>query len=238
MIPAMVCLVDPADRSSSAFFRTLKLPRESYLQMGWVAFMQELSLRLVYEREIEIRDDCKDLTRRHGWAEEDVGSLIDRLGQLGLIGLGRLRARWLLDESSYVPRREDQYGWLADLVLAVGLVERVTHSTATFREDGTVELRSGSRVLGIVLLAHGRGSLRWFAVDAEIDRNRIHWGQREPSIVLVAGVPGNRQEFTAPRDVVGEGRAGDLIREYNIPKKYGVDELRDDPELVTKMLVQ
>lgn len=237
MTPAMVYQVDPADRDSSAFFRALKLPPDSYIQMRWVAFMQELSLRLVYEHQIEIRNECKDLVGRHGWVEEDVDGLTDRLGELGLIGLGRFRARWLLDESSYVPRDAAIPGWLADLVLAVGLVERITDSTATFREDGTVEFRSDNRVLGIVLLGHGRGILRWFEIDAEIDRNRPLWEWRNPRSILVAGVAGNRQEVTAPRDIVAEGTAQDLVREYHIPKKYDVDELRDDPELATKMLV-
>ena len=236
MTSATVYQVDPAERESAAFFQALELPPESYLQMGWVAFMRELSLRLVIEHKIEIRNECEDLVRRNGWHEEDIDGLSERLGQLGLIGLGQLRARWLLQEGSYVPRDGPNAGWLADLVLAVGLVERKTHSTATFREDGTVEFRSDSRLLGIVLLAHGRGSERWYKIDAAIDSKRRHWERRNPRSVLVAGVPGNRQEVTPPRDIICEGTADDLIQEYNVPKKYDVDELRGDPELANMIL--
>ena len=68
---------------------------------------------------------------------------------LGVIGLGRLRACWLLREQAYAPHPNDpELLWLlGDLIMGLQCSERLTARRARFDEEGLVELegRSGGR---------------------------------------------------------------------------------------------
>jgi hypothetical protein len=95
-VAAALYQIDPADRESCQFFRLLALPAAAYLQMGWSAFMQKLSRRVLDEHVLELRDACAAVVESQGLPAENVTQVCHALRNEGLLGLGQLRARWLL----------------------------------------------------------------------------------------------------------------------------------------------
>ena len=109
------------------------------------------------------------LAREHMEPEDSQG-LCARLGELGMIGLGRVRARWTLHDGPYLPREAVDPRLLCDLLLAVGLIERRTGSRAHFGiEDGVVEFRQDNLIIGCIVVASGRGIRRWLSLEASPD---------------------------------------------------------------------
>lgn len=239
-IPDGTCVfqVDPGNREDSVFFARLKIPDNAYLQMGWCAFANELGARVLEEHRNELERACRTLISAEGWTDDDPADLCTRLAALGLVGLGQLRARWTLDPAPYAPRRTITVEWLADLLLGVGVIERVTGARATFDEDGVVELRRHHRVLGSIALASGRGTKRWLSLEADFSQNAHRRRNREPEpkFVLVSGVQGSRPSSVAPpKDVaIGEQEAN-IINGGRELRLVSVDDIRARPEIAREM---
>ena len=236
---AQVYLVDPGAMANSAFFQSLQLLPPSYLRMGWVAFMQRLAGRLIEEQRAELERACNELIVAEGWDAGNVADVCGRLVAMGLIRLGRLRARWLLHAGAYLPRHTAQTPWLADLLLAVHLVERQTDSTAGFGGNGVVEFRRGDRILGSVGVAHGRGIRRWLSLEAEVKQSQWQWEEHHlgPRRVLVSGFVGDRPTSVAPPpDIVSSSDAGDIVTGESLVLLYSVDHLRQDPQIAAEIL--
>lgn len=231
--------VDPVDKANSAFFRELGIPESRYLRMGWCEFMREIADRLAKVHCTEIETACERLTRDGGWGREDIAGLCDRIRQRGLLGLGKIRARWLLDESSYVPKDAVDPGWLADLLLAIGLIERVTGSRADIGTEGLAVFWRGHRAVGAVVLAHGRGIQRWFMLERTIRSRRRMWQHSlpRPTCALVAGVPeGRPREVSPPEDLLSVQDPASIVSPDRTVKMYSVDELRSDPSLIGSIM--
>jgi hypothetical protein len=192
--------VDPEKREASEFFARLALPDEAYLQMGWCRFATELGARVLEEHRHELDLACRKLIAESGWEDNDPGELCQRLSDLGLIGLGEVRARWTLDPSLYAPRHTVDAALVADLLLGVGLVEGAADVRAIFDADGIVELRRGNEVVGAIAVASGKGTKRWAAMEAEIGGQRHRRRRRIESVRfgLVSGVEGARPVNVAP----------------------------------------
>ncbi len=234
-----IYLVDPGHREASAFFAGLELPEESYIQMGWGAFMKALADRLIEEYRVKLENACNALLAENAWEAEDVDQLCMHLTQHGLVEVGRIRARWLLDNSAYVPCDHYNVRWIADLLLAVGLIERVTGSQAIFGTDGVVEFRAEKRILGAVVLAHGRGDFRWGALEAKMALNERHHRHRDPQpcCAIVSGFLGERPvRVTPPRNIVLEEETASIVTGDTTFEVVSVDRLRGGPNLMLGML--
>jgi hypothetical protein len=148
---------------------------------------------------------------------------------LGLVLSGRLRALWLLDAQGYAPE-DARRGLVADLLLAIGLIERELGATAYFREDGAVEFRQGSTIIASVLLASGGGTRRWAALEPQV---RIVVGRLRPELrpvcAILGGVQGSRPEAIAPpEDLLSGETSDDIIAGELILELVMIDELRED----------
>ncbi|GIK77429.1 MAG: hypothetical protein BroJett022_11190 [Actinomycetes bacterium] len=231
--------VDPGPAADSMFFSELGLSEDSYIQEGWCEFARELADRVVEEQTAELRDTCRELIAEEEWEDDDPEALCERLGRLGLVRIGRLRARWGLEQSPYSPRSGVEARQIADLLLAIGVVERASGATAAFEDDGVVEFRRGDRAPTPVLLASGRGSRRWIAVEARIAQQAHRRRPRDPGprFALVGGVSGGRPEaIAAPDSVVrGPASAGDIIDRGTGVELVTIDELRESPELAERL---
>lgn len=233
-----IYLVDPGDRDDSVFFTRLGLPAEAYLQIGWCDFARALASRVLEEHRTELEQECRVLIARENWADDDPAGLCQRIAELGLVQLGELRARWTLDHARYTPRREIAVGWLADLLLAVGLLERQVNARAVFDRDGIVELRQGDRHLSSVLVASGRGTMRWLALEAEIGQHTHRVRRREPPprFALVSGMVGPRPSDVAPPANIATGdEAETIISAGTSLELVSVDELRGSPDIALRM---
>ena len=124
-IPANGVEVFQADivpQGASAYAAALSLSAGAYVQLGWVAFMRLLALRVVAEFRHEIEQVSVKMVHDESWATQDVVGVFDRLKFGDLLRLGRARAAWMLAATRYLPAHEVVIEWMADLLLAVALL--------------------------------------------------------------------------------------------------------------------
>jgi len=243
MLPAVaprVFQVDPGDRAGSAFSTALQIRDEEYIQLGWVEFMEQLSLRLAREHCVAFRDAANVLVGDEGWEEISVDDLCSRVQQLGLLGLGRLRARWTLHDNPLLPQREIEAAWIAKLLLGIALIEKALDSEAEFGLDGTVEFRRANEILFSIVLASGRGTRRWVALEGAIRKNERHWRHRNPPprSAVVAGVEGGRPMVPAAKaSIAAEEDKDSIVVGAPTFDLVSVDELHDSPVLISHLLL-
>ncbi len=225
----------PVDRS--AFAETLRLEDGRYIQMGWCAFMKELSAWLAAVQTGELRGKADALTNREGWDGEDLEVLSASLGAQGLVGLGRLRAAWLLDSSPYLPRNEAHTELVADLALALMLVARRTGTTWRPRAAGLIEFRDGDRVAGTLAFASGRQSHRWHSLEAAVAQYADRWRDDNPTAVIVSGYVGSdNPTSTPPHSILEDENPDSIIARPRYPRLVSADALRAEPARIQEMV--
>ena len=231
--------VDPADRAHSDFFQALGIPDDAYIRMGWEEFMDGLAQRVVQEQEAELVDRCRRLIVEQQLDQENCDAVCNRMMRLGLLGLGRLRARWLLEQTSYRPHIRIELDWIADLLLCIALVERITGTVAHFSDDCAVEFREETLARAAVIVVSGRGIHRWVSLEARLQGLRHTFRGRgpQPRYALVAGVQGARPQGDSPPDsIVPNSDPHDLIPEAPSIAILSATELRETPELANQVI--
>jgi hypothetical protein len=232
-----VFVVDPA--ATTEFEAALQLGPAAHLQTGWCAFMERLADRLLQEFASELSAAASQLCAQHSWPNEaeHLVELAARLHAMGLVSLGRLRARWLLAREQYTPD-DARRPLLADLLLGVGLVERAAAGVkARFRGDGVVEFVRDGSVRSRVLPASGGGTLRWAALEPLVlDAVSRASGIEPPEHVIVSGVLGGEATASStPEDLVGGWGGNDIVTGFIRPTILTVDALRADPQLAAAL---
>lgn len=232
--------VDPTDYAASYFAPVLEIPESDYLQMGWSAFMWSLSQRLALVHVDDLTTACSAIVAREGLTDTTPQGLRDRLGNLGLIGLGEMRARWMLDAATYLPNAGLDPELIADLLLAVGLIEEVTGCRAVFEQDGIVDFVEGGDLKGSLAIGSGRGTSRWVTLEAALNEKRVREGvaANKPRFALVGSVSDQRPTAIAPpEDVVRGGTPNESILSPDPPLSLvTVDELRMQPDLAKELI--
>jgi hypothetical protein len=243
MIPVdglRVFQVDPRPADQSAFFAALNIPGDGYIQQQWGEFMEELSDRLVADQQTELEGACESLLQAEGWEREDVRTLCARLAGRGLMVLGLLRARWCLADAAYLPRYAIDPELMADILLAIGLIERGTESVAVYSDSGVVEFRRDRRILGAIVVGSGRGTRSFFSIESEIlGKQKRYWRYHDPmpSCAVVGGVQGPIREAAAPpQDVVVGAERSSIVTGQTGLRIYATSQLRQTPALVTDIL--
>lgn len=236
---AAVFLVDPSDQDESEFAASLDLETDAYIQRNWCGFMAELARRLMVRFTAELQDACRELTEQQDWLDPDPDPLCARLGELSLVEFGRLRARWLLDNSPYLPDARAETKLLADLLLAVGFIEQATTTVAAFYEDGVVEFYRDGNLLISAVFASGGGHRNWEAMEvaAGSDPFRRSRPVAAPRFAIFAGAREGRPVDTSPpaslfEDTVEENVAGG----ETLLEPYSVSELRECTEVLVRMV--
>ncbi len=231
--------VDPVDREQSAFFARLNIPAESYIRLPWGQFMRELSERVLIEHKIELQNSCELMVAGEAVERENTEPLCASFVNLGLLNSGKLRARWLLEATAYVPHLGLELSWIANLILAIALIQRKTASRAAFREDGIVDFYRGDKIIAALIIAHGRGSKRWLSIEpalhslAEEHRHRYP----RPLCALVAGVQGPRKpEVSPPMNIVPTEDPSSILPKGLAVGITDVDELRANDAAVRSLV--
>jgi hypothetical protein len=231
--------VDPRDYGESDFAAALAIAEDDYLQLGWCEFMKVLSERLALVHIDEFSGACVSIAQREEWPDTTPTDLRNQLSGLGLVDIGRLRARWLLAESSYLPQSPRDVRLIADLLLALGLIEKESNYKAVFGADGVVDFSSNEELVGSLAIGSGCGEMRWGAFEAELHQKQAREGiaARKPRFALVSGVQGTRSEPVPPENVIGNPTTKESIVGGGEPLRLvSVDELRAQPSLGVEMV--
>lgn len=237
-----VFLANPGDPEWSQFAQETGLTEADYIQVGWVDFMRGLSTRVASERCAQIESTCLALVARESWPAEDVPSLCQRLIQLGLVGLGKLRAAWLLEDRPYCCHENATVDLLADLLLAIGFIERTAHVTIRLRSDRLIEAINVQNQLSSFLIFSGRGSLRWASAEPAIKHSEKYFnhdsGARRPRRALVSGVIGTTLDrVTPPASIVDVENEESILSDQEAFKMWSIEELRATPDAVLQELL-
>lgn len=222
--------VDPGDVQDSEFFRALGLPEENYIRGGWVNFMRELSARLTAEQRNALYQASIHIRASEGLQSENIDSLLDQLEALGLVTSGRVRARWMLEPTGYLPHRGLNPEYVANLVLAIALIERVENCSARIASNGDVVLARGRTSLGRIRVAAARGLLGWLALEAKLHQAEVGSTSAEsPSLTVVSGVGPPPSDISPPADITSDTPDDSIVSPQRRLKILTVEELRSDP---------
>jgi hypothetical protein len=231
--------VDPADRAASKLFQELALDPSDYIRCGWCAFMEQLSERLLTEHVSQLKQAVDRKFQEDRLQIEDVGDLLARLKSLGLVKSGKLRALWLLHDREYYPLEPNALGLIADLLTALAMVARVSHSVAVICEDGITEFQRDGRAVVSYLVASGRGHRTRSAVEADVEhRHRRYRGRVPPPTgVIVSGTSDTwTTTLTPPADVVrGNVSESIVVGPQGLPL-FHIGELRADPSRIQQVV--
>lgn len=232
--------IDPVDRDKSSYFSTLSIPASSYIQRGWCDFMAELSQRLAHEHIAHLESAITSKARTDGLSAEDLSTVLGSLRAGGLVRLGMMRSHWLLHGKPYCPFETNALGLLADLLLAVGMVCRVSGATASLLENGLVVFFRDRRAVAAYLLVSGRGHRGRPAVEAEVDdrRRRYQASSPAPRGVIVAGTSDPCAITVSPPRSIVEGNVstGDLLAGPATFPMFHVSELRADTSKISEVV--
>lgn len=225
----LVIQVDPAPHGSSPFSRALDISADCYSEMGWSRFMEVLASTLMDKWSGELSAACLELSKIHGWEDEDVTTLLAEMSRIGMVDAGKARAHWLFNRGPYLPWRDSNLEWIADLLLLVRIVERETASSATINSDGTIEFRSSGGQLGVLGVAHGRGARSWSALEPEVQRK---YGERATPLsgVIVTGFNGVPTASSPPGSIAYDATAGSIVDAESLVEMIDGSVLRSNPQ--------
>ena len=231
--------VDPSEKESSTFFQELTLKASDYIQSGWCQFMDEMSQRLLKEQIANLQHAVAQKVRDDRLPSENVAGLLDRFQAIGLVKLGKLRAHWLVHDKPYCKAEPNAVGLIADLLLAIAMVARVSSAAALVMDDGVVEFLRNGRIAAAYLIASGCGHRGRAAVEASLASRRKQY-QSRPTPPHGAIVGGTSDSWTAtltpPSDILLGEMSDDIITGPPVFPMIHISELRADPGCVQKVV--
>lgn len=200
-----VMQIDPAPYGASDFTAELGIPEGAYFRYGWCAFMRVLAERVLVEHVELIRKACVQITGPNAMTDTDRDGLLGQLMRLGLVALGRLRARWILSPSPYEPTSAVLPRYLAEVVLALALVRRAMAVEVNLCDDGVVEFWAGGELIDVWGIACSAGQT-WGAAEARIEEHRPNWRRRHHEVrrAVVSGAAGLQPAgMSPPESIIG-----------------------------------
>lgn len=218
------------------FFEQLDIDADHYIAAGWCGFMNEVSTVVASNQVSQISRVCEELCSERSWEPEDehFHSVLLACSSLDLLGLGRVRARWQLSDTTYMSEEElGEFGAraLAELVMAAGHLHRLWGGELRLHETGAVELWSGERRLEHVTLAHGGGtrSLDFVKEKLMADSKLLSCGSRPSRRVLVGGLSSGSTPL--PEDLAGQRVEESLVIGPDAWAFLGIDTMRSASDL-------
>jgi hypothetical protein len=231
---------DPAKSEDSKFFRELGLDPSSYIQLGWGQLMEKLSERVSTDQTARLNDAVAKKVREDHTQDENLTDLLATLRSLGLVKLGKLRAHWLLHDKPYYPLDANALGLIADLLLALAMMTRISGALAIIVEDGIVEFHREGRIAAAYLIVSGRGHRSKSAVEADVESRLTQYRNRTspPRGVLVGGTSDAwTTRPTPPRDIVqGEMEEPDVATGPRGLSLLHINELRENNDRIQEVV--
>ena len=231
-----VFVVDPSEHIDSLFAGALEVPPENYIRMGWGDFMNALSQRLVEEHRAAMVQDCAHLVQVNNIEKEDVSDICERLAESGILGLGQIRASWMLHNATYQPCESAlALHHFCDLILGIRMMERLSGRKAHISADGLVEFSlNGYPTKAVVCSGGGWMSAAKFEAELLKRREDLQRQGKGPSFAVVSGVASG-PELAPPRNIIEEEQADDLVTGPEHLRILNLSQLRANPHLVDQV---
>lgn len=240
-------LIGPSAQASSPFATETRIPVANCIKIGWVDFMRSLANRFLEKLGGELIRTSRVLALREGWvdshgdASEDITLLVSQIKAMGMVSFAIIRARWHLSEERYIKTDERQVESVADILIAVALIERLTEVKSQLLECGRVQFSSGVRESEVVVVS-GNGSLRWGSLEATLKSREKYLQVPKPRSsvkrVLAVEVTGIKPEHMAtPESIIDRREESDLVRCGEGVRFVSVDEIRQNPLLAQELLI-
>lgn len=232
--------VDPGERNESRFASELNVDKEQFLKMGWVAFMRGLGARVAAAQIQAMHDACQAMIQANAWHNENCTPLLANLDSKGLLGIGKVRAKWFLRHEQYASARNAMVEHIADLVLALALLERELETTAVVNDDGIVVLTKDNELICTIVPLSGSGHQRFPSLVPQIKEiaKQIQYPiYPSPTVFLLAGVQGPCEDIPVPADIVAESGPENLVTGGSgLPLTLEADALRQSPALIRGLI--
>lgn len=226
---------DPGKRDDSKFFEALALDPSFYIQCGWGQLMDALSQRLSKEHIAQLDQAATRKTKEDNLANENIGGFLKALQDLGVVEFGKLRADWLLHDKPYRPFDATTPGLLADLLLALATMARVSGAEAAILDSGSVEFRRDGRVVASFVIASGCGHRGREAVEAAVQTRRPQ--HRPCQAVLVGGTSASWTSPTPPEDIIqGDKSKQDILRGPTALPLLHIADIRHNHDLIRQVV--
>lgn len=235
--PRQLFLAAPEALAQSRFFQELGIDEARFVQRPWGALMRDLSDRLLEEHVERLNQAASRKIREDGIPNEDISRQLAVLQQMGIVRLGNLRARWLLYDKPYRTFEESTVGLLADLLLALVTIARVSNAALIILDDGCVEYTRQDRTVVCLIVVSGSGHRGRNAIEVELQSRRSKY-LHNPTAVLVGGTSASWQApLSPPADIIsGEMSREDLLRGPANMSYFHIDELRADQARIMKVV--
>jgi hypothetical protein len=200
--------------------------------------MEELAARIVTEHVQQLSNAATQKVQSDGLTPEELTGFLDRLRTLGLVVCGKVRARWLLDGSAYCRATLDHHRLVADLLLAVAMMARVSGTEPVIVEDSVIEFRRDNRVVAACLLASGKGHRGRPSMEAAVDQQRRRYRAR--AVPVTGAIVGGTSDWAAvvspPVDVVRGNMADDIVVAHAPLPLHHIAELRANPDRIQEVV--
>lgn len=208
---------DVALHGGNQFTNQLSVPADRYIRGGWSEVLQALANRIVNEQSHTLGAVGTQVLRDNQYAEEDVArfrELVDRLPELSLLALGKMRGYLRLDtKRTYLPRSLVDEELLAEPMATLALICNQVGLFARPTQSGMWILERDEKPIVTVLLATGGGVRRLSALEPSMRHicASIREGSTSgPDMILIsATLPEAAQ--SAPKDIVADEDTDDLI---------------------------
>ena len=230
--------VDVADRANSGFCARLGLTTEAYIQGSWGDFMREVAERHVVKQVDAIRAEIKTKAEEDGLEAEETDTVLSRFQGLGLINGGRVRGYWMVKNRTYLASCECDGGLLADLLLGLATLQRVSSAEINISIDGVVEFFREDRMVAAVLVASGSGHRSRAALETELSQrlNAARYQRVRPRAAVMFGTSDVQPRATPPPDIV---RGTDDVNDILAPSTlafFHICDLRSDTSQIEKVV--
>ena len=229
--------VDPAPFGELPFTGELGLPEEHYVQRGWCDFMDEVAQRVATEHWTRLETACRATATDMGYAPLPLEPIANACRELGLLGCGIVRARWLLQTRPYASMRLADSRLIADVLLNILFVASHIGGNIKLREDGVVEFRDGPRLVAALGFATASGSRSLVAAEAALATQYRYssWRGVGPQRVVITGHVAAVGAPTAPVSIVPGPEGGDILESSGTVQVLSAYELRAHPDRIATL---
>ncbi|MDE0497121.1 MAG: hypothetical protein OXH86_07195 [Acidimicrobiaceae bacterium] len=213
-----VYLVDPTE--DTPFAADLSLPDDNLVRAGWTAFMERLADRVAHECCEALRAEARRIAEDNGWSIESSSceQMIDAVQRMGLLSVGKVRAKWLGVTREYRPASPESTASLAYLVLVMGHLLNEDYLSLRITLDGLVEITSRDEPVRHAMGIHGGGVHSWATAEQLADRVLVETDPL-PDLVMAGGFTGTPlRDLAPPTDIVSGSAEDDIVTGWQGPK--------------------